>query len=316
MIRITSALWDEYVYDLDAPSKRENLINYAGSWGSVRIVTIYTADISVFVFDLNCKDDCPVILEINTLCLMMIFTLSGTYRLNAGKNVLFTASKHHSLFSSGYLRSSAILQGDLKLFAICFTKNSLQKTIPTALVHFNPNEGIFTEWPALLRSIRPTTPQMSMIIQAIMVNIDKNKRGNQHIYFEAKALELLFLELEQIDAFAGRSTNSYLKEDDLERIHQAKIIVEQNLLNPCSLIELAHKVGLNDFKLKKGFREVLGTTVFGYLYDLRMEKAKFLLKSGNSVREVAYEVGYKNAHHFTTAFKKKFGHLPSKVNKL
>jgi AraC-like DNA-binding protein len=47
-----------------------------------------------------------------------------------------------------------------------------------------------------------------------------------------------------------------------------------------------------------------------------MDKAKLLLKEGKPVREVAFEVGYKNAHHFTTAFKKKFGYLPSKINKL
>lgn len=119
--------------------------------------------------------------------------------------------------------------------------------------------------------------------------------------------------MEQVEALTFGSTTLYIKEHDLERIHQAKTIVEQNLLNPCSLIELTHKVGLNDFKLKKGFREVLGTTVFGYLYDLRMEKAKMLLKDGKPVSEAAYEVGYKNAHHFTKAFKKKFGSLPSKI---
>jgi AraC-like DNA-binding protein len=175
-------------------------------------------------------------------------------------------------------------------------------------------EGTANEQLTLLQSNRLTTPHMNQVIQAILGCI--NKKANHHIYFEAKVLELLFLELEQAEQLSVQTPSLFIKERDLERIHHAKIIIEENLLNPCSLIELAHKVGLNDFKLKKGFREVLGTTVFGYLYDLRMEKAMQLLSSGRSIQEVAYEVGYKNAHHFTTAFKKKNGYLPSVFKKL
>jgi AraC-like DNA-binding protein len=234
----------------------------------------------------------------------MTFTISGR-KQPALAGFPFYEAKHHSLFSAGRLKFTVSLQGNLFILVVCFLPGSLKKSIPAPLPH---------EQLKLFPTNRPTTPQMSEIIQGIMSNIDK--RGNHHIYFEAKALELLFLELEQVGALAGQSENSFLKEHDLERIHRAKTMVEENLLNPCSLIELAHKVGLNDFKLKKGFREVFGTTVFGYLYDVRMDKAKVLLKAGIPVREVAYQVGYKNAHHFTTAFKKKFGYLPSKVNRL
>jgi AraC-like DNA-binding protein len=208
------------------------------------------------------------------------------------------------LFSSGNLKLRFSLQGNLLLFVVCFQEDSLKKTLPAA---FN------SEQLELLQTSRPTTLQMNQVIRGIMLNIDK--RGNHHIYFEAKALELLFLELEQLAALAKQPGSPFLKAHDVERVYLAKAMVEENLLNPCSLIELAHRVGLNDFKLKKGFREVFGTTVFSYLYELRMEKAKLLLKNGKPVREVAFEVGYKNAHHFTTAFKKKFGYLPSKINR-
>lgn len=79
-------------------------------------------------------------------------------------------------------------------------------------------------------------------------------------------------------------------------------------------MELAHKCGLNDFKLKSGFKQLYGNTVFGYLGNLRMEVALRLLKEQKSVRLVAEEIGYKNPQHFTAAFKKKYGVLPSQVN--
>ncbi|WDF79572.1 AraC family transcriptional regulator [Mucilaginibacter sp. KACC 22773] len=304
MIRITSALLDDDVYHFDDVLRDKAAFNQTGNWGRVSIITVKLPDICFFVIDFEGDKISPVTVEIDTLCLMMSFTLSGPTQPGLA-GFPFSEGEHNSLFSPGQLKFKTRLQGHLLLFVVCFLGDSLKKSLPGAL---SPEQL------ELLQVNRPTTLQMSQAIQGIMANIEK--KGNHHIYFEAKALELLFLELEQVAALAEQPANSFLKMHDLERINQAKTIVEENLLNPCSLIELAHKVGFNDFKLKKGFREVFGTTVFGYLYDLRMDKAKLLLKDGKPVREVAFEVGYKNAHHFTTAFKKKFGYLPSKINKL
>ncbi|WP_256441273.1 helix-turn-helix transcriptional regulator [Chitinophaga sp. HK235] len=70
----------------------------------------------------------------------------------------------------------------------------------------------------------------------------------------------------------------------------------------------------NDFKLKKGFKEMFGNTVFGYMNQVRMEKAKLLLLEGkNSIADISFTVGYKNPQHFTAAFKKHFGYLPSEL---
>ena len=66
------------------------------------------------------------------------------------------------------------------------------------------------------------------------------------------------------------------------RIHQAKDILIRQIDNPPSLLSLARQVGINDFKLKQGFRQVFGTTVFGYLHSHRMERAAQLLQ-GNHI---------------------------------
>lgn len=81
--------------------------------------------------------------------------------------------------------------------------------------------------------------------------------------------------------------------------------------DPPSLLALARQVGLNDFKLKRGFRQVFGTTAFGYLHDQRMERARQLLEERRfNVTEVACTVGYANPSHFAAAFKRKFGVNP------
>jgi AraC-like DNA-binding protein len=81
-----------------------------------------------------------------------------------------------------------------------------------------------------------------------------------------------------------------------------------------SLAELAKRFGVNQNKLKTQFRELFGVPVIGYLFDLKMEHARMLLHDkGMFVSEVARVVGYSNPNHFATAFKRKYGTIPSKL---
>ena len=102
---------------------------------------------------------------------------------------------------------------------------------------------------------------------------------------------------------------------DFERLQEARGILEVEFVDPPGLFELARRVGLNDFKLKRGFKEAFGTTVFGYVRRLRMDKAKSLLENGDlNVTEAALEAGYSLLGHFAASFKKRFGILPSQIS--
>ncbi|MGQ9872393.1 helix-turn-helix transcriptional regulator [Leptodesmis sp.] len=104
-----------------------------------------------------------------------------------------------------------------------------------------------------------------------------------------------------------------LRQSDLERLYQAQAILRQDLENPPSLLELAKQVGLNDYKLKSGFRQIFGTIVFGYLHQRWMQIAyELLISSDLKVTEVASQVGYTSLSAFSTAFKKFFGISPSR----
>lgn len=134
----------------------------------------------------------------------------------------------------------------------------------------------------------------------------------KRIYLEAKVWELMALLIEQIaEPPVDRSHRYTLKTDDVDRIHHAKEILQQQLHNPPSLIELARQVGLNDCTLKRGFRQVLGTTAFGYLHRYRLERARHLLETGEmNVAEVAKTVGFADRSYFSAAFRKQFGCNP------
>jgi len=81
-----------------------------------------------------------------------------------------------------------------------------------------------------------------------------------------------------------------------------------------SLADLAKRFGVNQNKLKTCFRELFGVPVIGYLFDLKMQHARMLLHDkGMYVNEVARMVGYRNPNHFATAFKRKYGTIPSRL---
>jgi AraC-like DNA-binding protein len=136
----------------------------------------------------------------------------------------------------------------------------------------------------------------------------------KRLYLESKVWELMALLVEQeLKLHDNKKTVCayLLKPDDVDRIHQAKIILTQRLDNPPSLIELARQVGLNDCTLKRGFRQVFGTTAFGLLHDYRLEQAQRLLEERRlNISEVAQAIGFANRSYFASAFRKKFGVTP------
>jgi AraC-like DNA-binding protein len=134
----------------------------------------------------------------------------------------------------------------------------------------------------------------------------------KRMYLEGKALEIAASILEQErNLQQGRRSLTNLSPEDLDRIHQAREILLQNLEQPPSLIQLSRAVGLNDNALKRGFKQVFGKPVFGYLLDYRMEQARQLLMSGElKGGEVMQQVGFRSRKYFAAAFRKKFGVNP------
>lgn len=139
------------------------------------------------------------------------------------------------------------------------------------------------------------------------------EEGIRKMFLFSKCLELLVL---QADAYHRHhsSDNKILKtEYDKERILFAREYLLEHIENPPSLAELSRIAGINIFKLKNGFKEMFGNTVFGYLADKRLEISVLeIAKKEKSISEIALLVGYSSVQHFSKAFKKKYGVTPKK----
>lgn len=134
----------------------------------------------------------------------------------------------------------------------------------------------------------------------------------KRFYLEGKALELMgMLVAQEIETKDANNHLHTLNPDVVDRVHHARDILVTRLSNPPSLMELSKAVGLNDYLLKQGFRQVFGTTAFSYLHHYRLEQARQLLETGDmKVSKVANVVGFVSHSYFAAAFRKKFGFCP------
>lgn len=154
-----------------------------------------------------------------------------------------------------------------------------------------------------------TTPQMMAIIYDIIHC--KMPDNLKLAYIRNKAEELLILSVVQWQEELQHAVFTFSNEDRDKLFHLKSYLDTCPYEIPC-LKELALNYGLNEYKLKKGFKQLFNNTVYGYLLELKLEKAKkLLIHSHMSIGEIAASIGYKYAQHFSTAFKRRYGYSPN-----
>ncbi|RMG56861.1 MAG: AraC family transcriptional regulator [Bacteroidetes bacterium] len=133
----------------------------------------------------------------------------------------------------------------------------------------------------------------------------------QRLYLRGKVMEILSLYFQQEREAAKDACPFLHDEEQAAKIRQARRYLEAHMTEAPTLPELARIVGLNEYHLKVGFKNLYATTVHRYLTDYRLEQARKLLLEGRCrVNEASDRVGYANPSHFIGAFKKKFGITP------
>lgn len=106
------------------------------------------------------------------------------------------------------------------------------------------------------------------------------------------------------------SQNHLLKEYQYVQIRQSRAFMDQYLSEKIELENMAAVAFMSRFYYIKIFKQIYGVTPRQYLRDLRISKAKELLKKGVSVTQVCYDVGYESLPTFSSAFKRGTGYSP------
>lgn len=169
--------------------------------------------------------------------------------------------------------------------------------------------------PSSFSKILNICSRSSMVLEALLNNTYTDSLEN--IYINAQTQMLLLYSLEcmvgekDVESFQCKFLSNEL---DREKIIRAREILLQHIGEPITIKELSRKVAINECYLKKGFKELFGTTIFDFYQGQRMEHARYLLyEKGLSVTEVSLMLGYSSISHFSTAFKKHTGLKPCEL---
>ncbi|MDX2249014.1 MAG: AraC family transcriptional regulator [Bacteroidia bacterium] len=172
---------------------------------------------------------------------------------------------------------------------------------------FLNNENINKKYYASL----PISTALAMVIEPL--HHFQISEGAKNLYYRGKIFEILSLYFSREDEKSADNCPFLHDEQNVEKIRQAKKILLDRMSEPPALPELAREVGLNEYQLKVGFKNIYGNTVYKFLTDHRMDQARKMLDTGNfRVNEVSFHIGFTNPSHFIAAFRKKFGITPKK----
>lgn len=150
-----------------------------------------------------------------------------------------------------------------------------------------------------------------MLETATSVNV-----GTLHLAYKEKSIMG-----KQTKTFFEQEVARIMKEHALPEHHyvyvrQSKAFMEKYYGDKLELDRIAAAAFMSRFHYIRIFQQVYGRTPRQYLRDLRIEKAKELLKKGHSVTQVCFEIGYGSLPTFSKVFKRGTGHSPRTYQKL
>jgi len=151
---------------------------------------------------------------------------------------------------------------------------------------------------------------LSLHIIEKIINTKSNTHMNS-IRCEHNVLEFMIHRFELLDMI-----DDELNDDEVCISRSSKAILLRSFASPPTIEILAHLCATNETSLKKIFKKVYKTTIYGYIQKLRLEKANLLLKEQLlNIGEIAKEVGYKHQGHFSKLFYEHYGVYPKDLLK-
>lgn len=187
-----------------------------------------------------------------------------------------------------------------------FTKNNKQYSISEQVLAFTHPDSFSRQLPLCSKT--------RTAIENLLNHTYTDTLENIFVNAQTQILLLYSMECMLEEKETGFACKFLANADDRAKIIKAREVLLQHIGEPITIKALSRKVAINECYLKKGFKEIFGTTIFDFYQGQRMEHAKYLLyDKGLSVTEVSLMLGYSSISHFSTAFKKHTGIKPCEL---
>lgn len=236
---------------------------------------------------------------------LLMFVLNGTYTVRYGDQA-YTVHKHEMVLLQKsivvqYEKSGEPNQDYLLAYMMFFIKDEL-------LVDFMKMADIQSSQPIALVPIfvNPISERLLSYIESLKSYFNEPDNIADGL-IKIKLLELLF-DL----AHANENIMQQMLQLKQQVRSDISTIVEQNIMNPVSLNDLAYLSGRSLSSFKRDFQTIYNAPPSQWIRQKRLEKAKELLTySAMSVTDVCFTTGFENVAHFSRVFKEHFGFPPS-----
>ncbi|WP_247236900.1 AraC family transcriptional regulator [Telluribacter sp. SYSU D00476] len=232
-----------------------------------------------------------------------------------GKPLSFETQRHGFQYNPTMLADHIIKPGPFQVLQVSYRLDYFKELANSAGT--GPLDKVYN---SLERKESFILAGRQLVVQPRMADIIRSVQQccfqglTKYLFIEAKLLELFALQLDQLATVGQSASREEWSRADQEKLKAVRDFIEANYLAPLTLTQLTHDFGLNEYKLKKGYKHLFNTTVFGHIHHLRMQKAQQLLISKQmNVSETAFYIGYNNIGSFSAEFKKRFGYSPSRV---
>lgn len=271
----------------------DNYLITSSEWGVIQPMSI-PVDISTGIFKFQ-------------------FELEGySSYLSAERDILIEAD-HFNFFFLPEVRGTLNYRSKRKVTEIMFDRQVFLQKFAAELPLFK-DFGVAVEnnqAAVLFEQAQRISPELKKILFSLMnCNLHPDLRP---AYIEHKVKELMLLALNQADFYVGDKLFDTNLSDD-EKLIQIKVWIDEDVLKHAKIAEISKRFGINEFKLKNGFKKHYGLSVMRYIKNTQLQMAYELLSEGQrSVQEVSILLGYQYPQHFAIAFKKMFNKTPSSL---
>lgn len=207
-------------------------------------------------------------------------------------------------------------QATADVFTFHFSASFLDQFTHNVKISDKKDEVLAFKYPESFTKTFPLCLKRKNLLDALLNHSYTGAMEN--IFINAKIHELLLYSLDCIVEEKEETFTCKFLEDERSRegIYRAREILLEHIGEPITIKELSRKVAMNECYVKKGFKEIFGTTIFDFYQQQRMEHAKYLLyEKGLSVTDVSITLGYSSISHFSAAFKKHTGLKPCELLK-
>ncbi|MBB5436800.1 MULTISPECIES: helix-turn-helix transcriptional regulator [Pedobacter] len=292
--------------------------DYLGNTGYMSFSEVKINGADIFSGNSKLVQEITLREQTDTPALNMYFSIQGissAWEANSKDKYVLKDNQHAATFAPGFDGYYALSSPEVRNFGIALYEPFFSRLYATDLECLKRfwdkvSEGKIAD---ISDHALPITPKQQSVINDMHHCV---YTGNmKQLFYESKITELFLLQAEQADALNGAKPVQ-IERRHIDKLHAARQYIQQCMFDPLTLSGIAREAGINEFMLKKGFKELFGLTVFGYLNELKMNYARqMLLESQCTVYEAAYTMGYNEPYNFSKAFKKHFGYLPGELKK-